>query len=123
MVPEATNQNKTSLSIFLDIARFWYLAPCANIYLIGFIGFTGFGHYRPRRFIRLLLYILLRGAAVVVLGAEVSVVVGVDVVAWINLTLQNSFNRITLQEMTSHGRAHGHGRALAISLYAVCSFR
>ena len=33
-VPKATDQNKTSSSVFLDIARFWYLVPCTNIYLI-----------------------------------------------------------------------------------------
>ena len=37
----------------------------------------------------------------VVLGTVVSVVVSVDVVALINLTMQNSFHMITLQVMTS----------------------
>ena len=39
--------------------------------------------------------------SVLAVGTAVSEVVGVDVVAWAVLTLQNSFHRITLQVTTS----------------------
>ena len=31
------SKQQMTMSVFLDIAGFWYLAPCANIYLILYI--------------------------------------------------------------------------------------